>query len=307
MPERHGRRVFLVSLIFVLTSAAAAESPTPEAKKGETEKKRDSRPEEAMPMCGSAKEDPEPPIGVRLLERRESGWDVAETDHFRIYHLNRPGLARKAAIAAERARSAAYRKWFTDSCPDWDRRGEVLIYPTARDYSAGSGAPPQSPGHSELQVEGGAVVLRRIHVHADVPGLLTAVLPHEVTHTVLAGQFGDKPPPRWADEGMAVLDEPQERIDRHLRTLPGQRDAGHLYSAKDLISLTDYPEPRRIAAFYAQSVSLTEFLAKSKGPRELARFVKDGQCDGYETSLKRHYGWTFDELERHWRKHAFSE
>src|SRR5262249_61847795 len=116
MPACHGRRVFLVSLIFVITNAAAAGPPTSDAKKGETEKKRDSSPEQAMPQSGSAKQTPHPPIGVRLLECRESGWDVAETDHFRIYHLNRPDLARKAAVAAERARSAAYRKWFTDSC-----------------------------------------------------------------------------------------------------------------------------------------------------------------------------------------------
>jgi hypothetical protein len=133
------------------------------------------------------------------------------------------------------------------------------------------------------------------------------VLPHEVTHTVLAGQFGGKQIPRWADEGMAVLDEPRDRIDRHLRTLPRQRDNGQLYTSRELIGLKDYPEPRRIAAFYAQSVSLTEFLAKAKGPRELARFIRDGQRDGYETALQSHYGWSFDDLEREWRKHAFSE
>src|SRR5262249_7053539 len=137
--------------------------------------------------------------------------------------------------------------------------------------------------------------------------MLTAVLPHEVTHTVLAGQFGDRRIPRWADEGMAVLGETPERNDRHFRTLPPPRGSRQLYNAKDLISPTDYPQPRRIAVFYAQSVSLTEFLAQSKGPRELARFVKDGQSEGYETALKRHYGWTFEELEQRWRKHAFSE
>ena len=46
------------------------------------------------------------------------------------------------------------------------------------------------------------------------------MLPHEATHVVLAGQFGDQPVPRWADEGMAVLTEPRDKIDRHLRNLP---------------------------------------------------------------------------------------
>jgi hypothetical protein len=307
MPECHGRRVLYVGLIFVLAGSARAELPIPKAKKTETVKKRESSTPDALSLRDRAPETTPPPVVVRLLDRKESGWDVAETDHFHIYHVQQPDVAREAAIAAERARTAAYHKWFTDDSPDWEQRGEVYIYATARDYSAASGAPPVSPGHSEIRVEGTRVVMRRIHVHADDAGMLTAVLPHEVTHTVLAGQFGDKQVPRWADEGMAVLDEPQERIDRHLLALPRQRDAGRLFTARELIGLKDYPEPRRITAFYAQSVSLAEFLAKTKSPRVLARFIKDGERDGYEKSLKRHYGWGFDQLEQRWQKHAFGE
>jgi hypothetical protein len=307
MSECHGWRGFHVVLIFLLAGSAKAEPPTPEAKKVDAVKKRDSSTGSALSPSDRATETPQAPVVVRLLDRRESGWDVAETNHFRVYHVDQPDVAREAAVAAERARTAAYRKWFSDNSPDWDQRGEVFIYATARDYSAGSGVPPQSPGHSEIRVDGGRIIMRRIHVHADAAVMVTAILPHEVTHTVLAGQFGDKQVPRWADEGMAVLGEPQERIDRHLRTLPRQRKAGQLYTTRELIGMKDYPEPRRIAAFYAQSVSLAGFLAKSKNPRELARFIKDGERDGYEKALKNHYGWDFDELDRRWQQHAFGE
>src|SRR5262249_20565634 len=170
-----------------------------------------------------------------------------------------------------------------------------------------TGVAAQSPGHSEIRTEGGRVLARRIHLHADDTAMIKAVLPHEITHAVLAGQFGEQPVPRWADEGMAVLDEPQERIDRHLHTLARQRDNDQLFTARELIALKEYPEPRRLAVFYAQSVSLTDFLAKAKDPRILARFLRDGQRDGYEASLRRHYGWDLDELERRWREHAFRE
>src|SRR5205085_10088874 len=112
---------------------------------------------------------------------------------------------------------------------------------------------------------------------------------------------------RWADEGMAVLDEPQDRIDRHLRSLTRQRNGGRLYTARELIALKDYPEPGRVPVFYAQSVSLADFLVKAKDSRTVACFVRDGLRDGYEKSLQRYYGWSFDELDRQWRKHAFSE
>jgi hypothetical protein len=307
MPERQGRRAFLVSLIFVLVGSAGAEPPTPEAKKVETEKKRDSLLESATPRRAVAPELKESDISVRHLDRRESGWDVTETDHFRVYHVGERVLARKAAIAAERARASARWKWFADGCNGWDQRGEILIYPTAREYSDGTGAPTRSPGHSEIRADGNRVVLRRIHLHADEPAMVEAILPHEVTHAVLAGQFGDQPVPRWADEGMAVLDEPQERIDRHLHALTRQRDQGLLFSARELIDMKDYPEPRRIAAFYAQSVSLAEFLAETKDSRTVTRFVRDGLRDGYEASLRHYYGWSFEELERRWRKYAFHE
>jgi hypothetical protein len=304
MPARQGGRVFLVGLIFVLTGSAGAEPPTPGAKNTETEKKRDLPLAGAVAPRATAPEAKEPEIAVRYLERRESGWDVAETDHFRIYHVGERGLARKTAIAAERARANARCKWLADDYSDWEQRGQVLIYPTAKEYSDATGTPTRSPGHSEIRADGSRVVMRRIHLHADEPGMVEAVLPHEVTHAVLAGQFGDQPVPRWADEGMAVLDEPRDRIDRHLRALTSQRDQGLLFSARELIGMKDYPEPRRMAAFYAQSVSLAEFLSEAKDTRTVARFVRDGLRDGYESSLQRHYGWSFDELERRWRKHV---
>src|SRR5262249_20594117 len=158
---------------------------------------------------------------------------VAETDHFRIYYTEKRDQARKAAVAAEHARDAAHRKWLSDACPDWDRRCEIFIYITGSGYSDATGAPAQSPGHSEIRAEGSRFLLPRIYLHADETGMISAILPHEVTHAVLAGQFGEYQVPRWADEGMAVLDEPQDRIDRHFRTLVHQRDEGRLYTARE--------------------------------------------------------------------------
>jgi hypothetical protein len=310
MPHRQGRRLFLVCLTLVLATPGFAESPeAPSAGKPETEKKREPLLEglKSPRTLDRTKLEREPEIAVHHLARQESGWSVAATDHFRIHHIGAKADARKAAIAAEKARTTALRKWFGNASQEWSSACDVYIYPTAEDYSQGTGVPPHSPGHSEIRAEGSRVLLRRIYLHADVPGMVDAVLPHEVTHAVVAGHFGDSQVPRWADEGMAILDEPRERIDRHLRTLVRLRDQGLLYTARELLRLTEYPSPRRVPAFYAQSVSLTEFLSSAKDAKTVADFVRDGLHDGYEASLKRHYGWDFDELERRWRKHAFHE
>lgn len=310
MPHRHGRRLFLVCLTLVLATPGFAESPeAPSAGKPETEKKREPLFEgpKSPRALDRTKKERDPEITVRHLTCQESGWSVAATEHFRIHHVAAKADARMFAVAAERARKTALRKWFGDTLQEWSSPCDVYVYPTVEDYSQATGVPTHSPGHSEIRAEGSRVLLRRIFLHADVSGMVEAVLPHEVTHTVLAGQFGENQVPRWADEGMAILDEPRDRIERHLKTLARLREQGLLYTARELLRITDYPSPRRVPAFYAQSVSLTEFLSSAKDAKTVSDFVRDGLHDGYEASLKRHYGWDFNELERRWRKYAFHE
>jgi hypothetical protein len=294
----------------VLAPPCFAESPeAPSAGKPEPEKKREPLLEgpKSPRTLDQTKQEREPEITVRHLTRQESGWSVAATEHFRTHHIGTKADARKAAVAAEKARTTALRKWFGDASQEWSSPCDVYIYPTVEDYIQGTGVPGQSPGHSEIRIDGNRVLLRRIYLHADVSGMVEAVLPHEVTHAVVAGQFGDNQVPRWADEGMAILDEPRDRIERHLRTLARLRDQGLLYTARELLRITDYPAPRRVPAFYAQSVSLTAFLSSAKDSKTVANFVRDGLLEGYESALKRHYGWGFDELERRWQKYAFHE
>jgi hypothetical protein len=137
--------------------------------------------------------------------------------------------------------------------------------------------------------------------------MLQAVLPHEVTHVVLAGNFGEQPVPRWADEGIAVLTEPRNKVEEHLRNLPKHLSDRQLMSLEELVRMSDYPkEGRLMGPFYAQSVSLVDFLAAQKGPRVFVQFVREGMKTGYEQALPRHYGFqSFAELEQSWRQHAF--
>jgi hypothetical protein len=251
-------------------------------------------------------EEKPPTIAVQHQERSANGWAVAETANFRVYHNQPRELAEKAAQVAERTRTEMLRKWFAESNEAWPQKCELFLHATAQDYAQATGVPPNSPGHSEIRAEGTRVLLRRLHVHCDNPNMLIAVLPHETTHCVLAGKFGDKPVPRWADEGMAVLTEPREQIDRHLRNLPKHSQERHLFYLRDLMRLDEYPEPRRVGAFYAQSVSIVEFLSKQKGPPTFARFLADGMQGSYEEALRRHFGYQdFNDLEQRWRAYAF--
>jgi hypothetical protein len=72
------------------------------------------------------------------------------------------------------------------------------------------------------------------------------------------------------------------------------------------MQMDNYPDRRLISAFYAQSVSLVEFLSNRQGPQVFAQFLRDGLRDGYESALQRHYGYRdFDDLQQRWDRYAF--
>jgi hypothetical protein len=245
-----------------------------------------------------------PEAGPPLFQHRPrgaDGWAMTETINFRVFHNQSREYAEQVGRVAERTRAEMGRRWFGAPGPDWEPKCDLYLHATGDDYNRATGVSGTSPGHSSIKAENGRVVGRRIDLHCDDPNLLPAVLPHEATHVVLAGQFGERMVPRWADEGVAVLSEPREKVERHLRNLARCRQEGQVFPLHQLMQLNDYPDPRWISAFYAQSVGLVEFLANEKGPQVFTAFLRDGLQKGYEPALQQHYGWKgFAELEQRW-------
>jgi hypothetical protein len=244
-------------------------------------------------------------VEVRHL-REQDDWQVAETANFRLLHQTSRSLAEAVLRTAERARAAQLRKWFGEVGDDWQPKCRIYLYASGEAYGEATGAPVNpGGGHTDIRSDDERVLSRVIHVHGARTFLLKGVVPHEVTHAVLAGRLSSRRVPRWADEGMAILAEAQAHIDRHLRYLPRWNADDALYTMRALVEMRDYPEPRALGVFYAQSVSLVDFLTRQKGAERFAAFVRDGERDGYASSLRKHYGWSFAELDRHWRRHAF--
>jgi hypothetical protein len=267
--------------------------------------------ESRRPPGKTAEGGPVAAITVEHRERNAQGWQVAETRYFRIFHKQPRDLADKVARVAEQTRRDMYRKWFGNDGEEWQSKCDVFLYCTSQDYHQATGASVNSPGHSWIQTDPSAkrVVIRRIHLHCDNPqALLIAVLPHETTHTVLAGEFGGYTIPRWADEGMAVLSEPAEKRDQHKRNLMRSSQEKELFSVRQLMEMPDYPHARKISAFYAQSVSLVEFLSRQKGPVTFSRFLRDALREGYEAALRRHYNYRdYGELQTSWNQQLTAE
>jgi tetratricopeptide (TPR) repeat protein len=245
---------------------------------------------------------------VRHNARGSDAWARAETANFRIFHNQTRELAEQVAHIAERTRGDMSQKWLGGAKEAWNPRCDIYLHGSGHDYSRATGVASNSPGHSTIKNEGSRILGRRIDLHCDdLQNLLTAILPHETTHIVLAGQIGDQPLARWADEGIAVLTEPPDRVERHRRNLHRCRQDNSLFSVRQLLQLADYPEPRHITAFYAQSVSLVEFLSGLKGPQVFTQFLRDALKLGYEQALSRHYGYrSYEELQQRWAEKAFA-
>lgn len=244
---------------------------------------------------------------VKHWGQNKEGWQVAETKHFRIFHKQNGEFAERVAQIAEHTRFTMYRKWFNAEAAAWEPICELILHPNVASYTQMTPAPSNSPGHSRVEMDPSKrIVMRRMDLRCDIPTMMEAVLPHEATHIVLAGMFGPFHVPRWADEGIAVHSEPSDKIEQHRRNLFKFHKEGSLFGLKELMEMENYPQPRRVGAFYAQSVVLVEFLTQQKGPRVLAEFVKDGLRQGYDSALQRHYGMTFTQLEQLWQQQVIA-
>ena len=213
--------------------------------------------------------------------------DASETASFRVTCADR-ALAEQVAKAAEAGRKQIYERWSGPPGGAWATKCEIAIHATAADYAKATGKSAALTGHATVTLAGGQVTARRIDLRADDEAVLGNALPRELTHVVLADLFADKPPPKWALEGMAILAGSPEEVSRYTRTLTRCARDGELRPLATLFDLKDAPADK-VTGFYCQSVSVTEYLIKLNGERNFKIFLSDAQRYGAAQALKRQY------------------
>jgi hypothetical protein len=231
-------------------------------------------------------------------------WLLHETANFTIFHTD-AALAEKVGEAAEAIRAKQARRWgSTATRGTWAPRCDLYLYPTAKDFARMTGQAETSPGFSTMGINNNRIIARRVNLRADHPQMLTAILPHEVTHVVLADLFTQQQIPRWADEGMAVLSEPSSEQSLRANDLRGPLEEGRLFKLSELMAI-DYPNTESWNLYYAQSVSLTQFFVGLGTPEQFIKFVRGAQRSGVEQSMREVYNIAgFTELEDRWRTFA---
>ncbi len=264
-----------------------------------------SRNDETPVPPGSLAPPPPPrrPATIKL-PGSELDWNgqPVTSNNFHVHYVGEsPALARQVAQAAEEARAIQMKRWeVVTPGGSWTPRCEILLYPSPDEFGKDTKQPPDSPGFSSMGMNAGRIVFRRVHLRANHPNLVKAVLPHEVTHVVLADIFPKQQIPRWADEGVAVLAEPNSEQAIRAADLEEPLKAGKLFRLSDLMSM-DYPDPKHWSLYYAQSVSLTRFLVDAGTPAQFIAFVKHAQNAGIEPALVAIYKIeSHSELQKRW-------
>lgn len=196
-------------------------------------------------------------------------------------------LAQEFGKLAEHFRKQKALEWLGQEMPRWPSPCPLRVNVT---MSGAKGATtftfPEGQVNQSMFIEGPLDRLRH------------SVLPHEVTHTVLAHHFR-RPVPRWADEGGSVYSEDDLERSRHDRMCRDILNAGRGMPLRRLFALKEYPSD--VMVLYAQGYSVSKFLVESSDRQTFLNFVGHGMQWGWDDASKTYYRYrSVDEMEQAW-------
>lgn len=198
---------------------------------------------------------------------------------------------------AEQQRSEIAAYWLGAPLPNWSRPCRVTA--TFEDHSGG--------GHTDYQFATGLlgnpqVINWKMSVRGkSVKVICDAVLPHEITHTIIACEFR-RPVSRWYDEGIASYNETVfERSKLYDVARNGEWDFNHI------LGITEYPKDRdELLKIYGVGLATVEVLMNRGDQEDLIRCGHIGLQTNWGKAIQEVYGATLDEIEsdvRGFREH----
>ena len=205
-----------------------------------------------------------------------------------IVQASTPQLAQAVGQAAEKYRHDLAQYWLDKPLPPWPAPCPIRV--NAGPHLAAQGVTTYNPAPvRDFQME----------VVGTTERILDSVLPHEVTHTVLATHFG-RPLPRWADEGICTTVEHDAERSKHEAKLREFLSSRRGIPMNHLFLMKEYPAD--VLPMYAQGYSVCQFLIAQKGPREFIDFLHDYmQHPSWTANVRRHYQYeSLAELQKYW-------
>lgn len=181
-----------------------------------------------------------------------------------VIRAKSPELAREIGEEAERLRRELAVSWTGKEFPNWAHPCPVTV--KAGDRLGAGGA-------TSFVFDRGQVFDWTMDIQGSRERILDSVLPHEITHTILATHFRRRLP-RWLDEGACTTVEHHSEKTRHQHMLVQFLKSGRGIPFNEMFHMMEYP--RDILPLYAQGFSLARYLIEQKGRRYFVQFVEAG-------------------------------
>jgi RNA polymerase sigma factor (sigma-70 family) len=202
-------------------------------------------------------------------------------------------LAEAFAKKAESSRRELARLWLGEEMPRWSKRCHLGIR-----LKLGGGA----GSATEVKYDGsGGYAVLSMKLEGDLERMLNSALPHEMTHTVLAHYFRAQPP-RWADEGAAMMSEDEQVQQNHDLLCRKLLSGGEKFPLRRLFSLKMVKNlPPGVINLDAEGYSVTRFLVERKDRATFLAFVKQGMAGDWDKAVREKYDFaTVEALEEAW-------
>ncbi len=191
-----------------------------------------------------------------------------------------PELAREIGDTAEKCRRELAIEWLGHEMPPWSKP-----CPIHARVEPGLGA----GGATSFVFDRGEVFNWSMKIQGSRERILDSVLPHEVTHTILASHFR-QPVPRWADEGACTTVEHHSEIAKQERNLVEFLKTGQGIPFSQMFAMKEYPP--NVMPLYAQGHSLAQWLIESRGRKAFLEFLGDGMRDeNWQRAVHQHFGF----------------
>jgi len=188
-------------------------------------------------------------------------------------------IAEKVARTAELCREDLAVEWLGHKLPNWFKPCKVRV--KVGQFGAG--------GATTFSFANGEVFGWDMTVQGSLERILDSVIPHEVSHTILACHFR-RPLPRWADEGAATLAEENSERHRQQKLAEEVMPSKRRIPLRELLAITEYPKNmQHVLTLYAEGFSLADFLVQKGGKRRFLAFMQDAHLSGWDASLRQHY------------------
>ena len=238
----------------------------------------------------------------------KGAWQELKDKHFVVYYQDKDDydvakiLLREAEAYYQKIGAQIGYTRYADFWT-WEDRAKILLFHSQKSFVETTGQPPWTGGYADRDTY--LFNSRVIVTYKQEQKFLDGLLPHEISHLILRDYISDHQIPMWFDEGVAQLQEPakKEVADRIMRTLVG-KGAYIPFAILMVWDIRREKDTQKVQTFYAQSLSVVEFLVETYGGdsfSRLCRYLRDGK--EFEDALKAAYSNTLpsiEDLEHKW-------